>query len=105
MKKLTEKIELDYQIPCGPFQIAADGVCRKSLRDDIDRLLDRLTGEINPDSPQDTSLPEDPEDRKRKLIEQGKLRADVQMEIAKYKEELQGNSKLLQDISGKINSY
>jgi sigma54-dependent transcription regulator len=44
------------------------------------------------------------EERKRKLVEEGKFRADVQSEIKKYRENLQGNGKLLQDVSGKYES-
>ena len=43
------------------------------------------------------------DDKKKRLIEEGKLRAEVSKEVGKYKEKLMGNSKLLQDPSGKIN--
>jgi hypothetical protein len=36
------------------------------------------------------------------MIREGKLKADVKKEVKEYEEKLMGNSKLLQDISGKI---
>jgi hypothetical protein len=85
----------------------------------MDLLLDRLTVEINPPLPKE-EVPkgaivdengyivggkgETVEEKKQRLIEEGKLRAEVQAEIKKYREELQGNSKMLQDISGKYES-
>lgn len=118
--KTKDKIESQYRIPCGPMDIAADAVCRRTLKDSMDKLLDRLTLEVNPQVPtsklgKDVEVNEEghivktaeesPEDKKQRLIEEGKFRADVQAEIKKYKEEtLQGNSKMLQDISGKYES-
>lgn len=119
MLNIKDKIEKAYRIPCGPMDISADGVCRRSLKDSMDLLLDRLTMEVNPEIPKSGKLPsgleinedgsitgkkgETAEQRKERLIEEGKLRTEVQLEIKKYKEDLlQGNSRLLQDISGKI---
>lgn len=111
MNEKLEKIEKGYRIPCGPMDISADGICRRSLRDGTNFLLDRLTKETNPEIPRASKLPnevemdESVEEKKRRLIEEGKLRAEVQAEVKKYREEiLQGNSKLLQDISGRIES-
>lgn len=119
MNEKLEKIEKGYRIPCGPVDVAADAICRRSLKDGTNYLLDRLTKETNPEVPKASKLPdgletdeegkvvgkkgESVEERKLRLIEEGKLRAEVQEEVRKYKEEvLQGNSKLLQDITGKI---
>lgn len=119
MNEKLEKIEKGYRIPCGPMDVSADGICRRSLKDSTNVLLDRLTLETNPEAPKASKLPgeletdeegkmvgkkgETTEERKARLIEEGKLRAEVQAEIKKYREEvLQGNSKLLQDISGRI---
>lgn len=114
-----DKIEKGYRFPCGPMDVKADGTCRKNLKDSMDVLLDRLTMELNPGTPKKEIPPdmdvdeegfliggkgETPEEKKQRLIEEGKLRAEVQFELKKYREELQGNSKMLQDISGKYES-
>lgn len=118
MSEVKEKLERGYLIPCGPIDVSADGVCRKSLRESIDRVLDRLTLEVNPEPPSEGKLrkglmangdgqimaipEESTEERKQRLINEGKLKAEVRSEIRRYQETLQGNSKLLQDITGKI---
>lgn len=84
-KELIEKL---YKIPCGPMEIRADGVCRRSLRDSLDALLDRLTEEVNPHPIRSSKLPPN-----LQVNPDGKTFSSV---------ELQGNSKMLQDISGKI---
>lgn len=120
MASTKDKIEGQYRIPCGPMDISADAICRRSLRDQFDKLLDRLTLEVNPHPPNPGKLPNDlevsndgkilskkvetQEERKKKLIEEGKFKADVQAEIKKYRETLQGNGKMLQDVSGKYDS-
>jgi hypothetical protein len=120
MSKTKDKIEGQYRIPCGPMDIAADAICRRSLRDRFDNLLDRLTVEVNPQQPAPGKLSkelevskdgeivakkeETEEDRRKKLIDEGKFRAEVHAEIKKYREDLQGNGKMLQDISGKYES-
>ena len=45
---------------------------------------------------------ESPDEKKDRLIEEGKMKAEVQNEVRKHKEKLMGNSKMLQDPSGKI---
>jgi hypothetical protein len=111
-KKLIEK----HQLPCGPMSVSIDGVCRRRLRDSMDALLDRLTQETHPEGvdvdilemeeevevPEGSEPEETTEQKKERLIEEGKLKAEVKAEVEKYKEKLMGNSKLLQDRSGKI---
>ena len=123
MSKAKARMEDLYQIPCGVMGISADSVCRRSLRSSMDRLLDRLTQEIHPAMEPD-KLPkgmdadgvnlvevikepvkETPQERKERLLEEGKIRAEVKMAVKSYEEELQGNSKLLQDTSGKIERW
>lgn len=67
----------------------AEGEVEKELagfQKDIDAILDE----------------EDLDQKKQRLIEEGRMKAEVQAEVAKYKEKLMGNSKMLQDTSGKI---
>lgn len=45
---------------------------------------------------------EDMDQKKQRMIEEGKMKADVKAEVKKYEEKLMGNSKMLQDTSGKI---
>lgn len=131
MPSKKEKIEKFYRVPCGPMDIDADSVCRKSLSQGMDRLLDRLTQDVNPEIPPAAKLPkgttvdetgrlmveksESRDDKKQRLIEEGKLRAEVRLAVKHYQEglnpgnlrqdTLQGNSKLLQDITGKIHPH
>lgn len=118
MAKALEKIEKGYKVPCGSMDVSADSVCRRSLTSGLDKLLDRLTQEVNPLPITPASLPkglasdetgkmvvelgEDRDGKLERLIEEGKLRAEARLAIKHYQETLQGNSKLLQDITGKI---
>ena len=111
-KELIEK----HQIPCGPMAVSVDGVCRRRLRDHLDALLDRLTEETHPEGAdrdilemeEEPEIPEEQEpeetrdEKKKRLSQEGKLRAEVSKEVGKYKEKLMGNSKMLQSQSGKI---
>jgi hypothetical protein len=111
-KDLIEK----HKIPCGPMSVSVEGVCRRRLRDHLDALLDRLTQETHPEGvdteilemEEEPEIPEEQEpeetrdEKKKRLIQEGKLRAEVSKEVGKYKEKLMGNSKMLQNPSGKI---
>ena len=90
----------------------------------MDKLLDRLTLELHPSTKSD-KLPknfeadedgnlvemvkvegkETSEERKKRLIDEGRMKAEVKMAIKSYEEELQGNSKMLQDVTGKIKEW
>lgn len=116
-----DKIEKLYRIPCGSTDVSADRVCRKSVGPFAIKILDRLTEEILPEPLSPDKLPRDlkvtsgednllipkenREERKSRLIEEGKLRAEVRAAIKQYQESLQGNSKLLQDTTGKIQPW
>lgn len=118
MSEVKRKLEKGYLIPCGPMDISADAVCRRSLKGNMDRILDRLTLEVNPEPPPSGRLgkglevndegkivatpKETREEKKQRLVEEGKLRVEVRSAIKQYQETLQGNSKLLQDITGKL---
>lgn len=78
------KIEITFQIPCGAIGVSADSVCKRGLRDSMDRLLDRLSKELHP-----VELP----DKLPKSFKESD------------KQTLQGNSKLLQDVSGEIEPW
>ena len=104
-----------HRLPCGPMTVSIDGVCRRRLRDHFDALLDRLTKETHPEGVEEeilevdeVEIPEEkePEEsdkhKKKRLIKEGKLKAEVKHEVEKHKEKLMGNSKMLQDPTGKI---
>ncbi len=42
------------------------------------------------------------EDKKERLIEEGKMKVDIKHEVQKYSDKLMGNSKMLQDPTGKL---
>lgn len=132
MRSRAERELAFHRVPCGAASVAASSVCRTRLRDKFDQLLDRLTEEIHPEyrkeempkgyakdesgklvnleemeekaraerEPKIISDAEIEARRKNKLLK-GMVDVDVKKEIQKYEE--MGNSKLLQDISGKIN--
>jgi hypothetical protein len=114
------KPELDIQnhrIPCGPVSVAASALCRRRLRDRYDAVFDHLTKQIHPEGvdneilemeeevivPEERESEETDDEKKKRLISEGKLKAEVKHEVEKYKNKLMGNSKMLQDRTGKIN--
>jgi len=113
---MNAKKEIErHRLPCGPMTVSVDGVCRRRLRDSMDALLDRLTKETHPEGVEEeilevdeVEIPEEPEveetdeEKKERLIKEGKMKAEVKHEVEKHKEKLMGNSKMLQDPSGKI---
>jgi hypothetical protein len=113
---MNTKKEIErHRLPCGPVTVSIEGTCRRRLRDHFDALLDRLTKEIHPEGVDEeilevdeVEIPEEPEEeesddeKKERMIAEGKLKAEVKHEVEKYKEKLMGNSKMLQDLSGKI---
>ena len=113
---MNTKKEIErHRLPCGPMTVSIDGVCRRRLRDHFDALLDRLTQETHPEGVEEeilevdeVEIPEDKEpeesdkDKKKRLIKEGKLKAEVKHEVEKHKEKLMGNSKMLQNPTGKI---
>lgn len=114
---MNAKKEIErHRLPCGPMTVSVEGVCRRKLHDNMDALLDRLTQETHPEGvdteilgmeeeveiPEPVAPEETEEEKKKRLIKEGKLKAEVKHAVDKYKEKLMGNSKLLQDVTGKI---
>ena len=134
-KELIEK----HRIPCAPASINADAVCRRRLRDQFDALLDRLTELTHPsgvdeeilemeeqvDLPEGGEQEETEDEIKKRLIREGKMKADVKKVVKKYEDKImpkpktsdhaepenseededQGNSRLLQRIDGKMTRW
>lgn len=114
---MNAKKEIErHRLPCGPMTVTVDGVCRRKLRDSMDALLDRLTQETHPEGVDQEVLemeeeveipePEEPEEtedeKKKRMIAEGKLKVDVKKAVKSYEEKVMGNSKMLQNTSGKI---
>jgi hypothetical protein len=123
-----------HRLPCGAATVSIESVCRRRLRDHFDALLDRLTEETHPEGrdPEDEDLDdieltEEPEEtdkeKKERMIQEGKLKAEVKKEVKKYEDKimpkpktktsdhsepeeeedgLMGNSKMLQNHTGKV---
>lgn len=97
---VTKEIER-HRLPCGAATIAIDGVCRRRLRDHFDSLLDKLTQETNPegvdkdilemeeqaDVPEEGEQQETAEEKRARMLEEGKMKIDVKRELAKYEAE------------------
>lgn len=87
-----------HKLPCGPMSVKISGVCRRRLRDEFDALLDRLTEETHQsgvdedllEMEEQVDLPEEPEqeetedEKREKMLADGKLKIDVKRELAKY---------------------
>ena len=143
---VTEELQR-HRVPCGPVTVAAGGVCRRRLKDIMDRLLDRLSQETSqeyksPEAPKDHKIKDgkvihkdviaknekaaksmqvgkakarkerekaaaepSPEEKKKQMIDAAKTKVDVKLAAKEYEEKLMGNSKLLQDPSGKIKKH
>jgi len=125
-----------HRLPCGAATVSIESVCRRRLRDHFDAMLDRLTEETHPEGrdPEEEDLnevdltqkPEETDaEKKKRMIQEGKLKMDVKKIVKKYEEkimpkpktkaktsdhaepeedeeDLMGNSKMLQDRTGKI---
>ena len=113
---MNPKKEIErHRLPCEPMSVSIEGVCRRRLRDQFDALLDRLTKETHPEGVDEeilevdeVEIPEEKEpeetdaEKKERMVKEGKLKAEVKVEVEKHKDKLMGNSKMLQDPSGKI---
>ena len=142
---MNPKKELEkHRLTCGPVTVGVEGVCRRKLVGKFNDLLDRLTIEVHPEGAdpdlEDFESAENKEEpvqetlaqKRKRLIEEGKMQVDVKKAIREYEEKvlgkpkeekegdkededgkeeaknsekdkkLMGNSKLLQDPTGKI---
>jgi len=153
--KVEEEIA-NQRVPCGPMTVKVDGVCRRTLRDVHNKIMDKLSDlttqdYTKPEAPQgheikdgkvvakgadqtpeakgekmleegliknkvksqlkehaDSLEPkEEPEptleERRKTMLDEAKMKAEVKVKAKEHEKKLEGNSKLLQDTSGKIN--
>jgi len=106
--RAAEKLK-EHKLPCGPMDVSVDSVCRRRLHDHLDQLLDRLCEECNP-TPPESDIPKDwmaePEEtmaqKKKRMIEEGKMKAEVKVKVKEHEATLMGNSKLLADPKQKV---
>jgi hypothetical protein len=70
-------------------------------REEIERQLEQ-EGVMFDQELQRKLKEETPEQKKKRMIEEGKMKAEVKKEVLKYEEKLMGNTKLLQNPTGKI---
>ena len=118
-----------HRVMCGPTTVKASGICRRRLRDNFSVLLDRLSQDTGPQQMMGPEIPEG-----HTMMPDGIIMADDHLKKqeakkkAKDKEKndpikqladalkggmsqgfgegkLQGNSKMLQDISGEIKPF
>ena len=143
---VTEELQR-HRVICGPVTVAAGSVCRRRLKDTMDKLLDRLSAETSqlykpPEAPKDHKIKDgkvihkdviakndkaaktmqagkakarkerekvaaepSPAEKKKQMIEDAKTRVEVKVAAKEYEEKLMGNSKLLQDPTGKIKKH
>jgi hypothetical protein len=119
---MNPKEELEKRrLACGPLSISVDGVCRRKLAEKYNTLLDRLTHEVHPEYVK----PEAPKgyefDAKGNLVNTAeRMQKERERDLSKvihgmnqsgggkakqpgFQEGLlMGNSKLLQDPTGKM---
>jgi hypothetical protein len=106
--KAIEKIK-QHKLPCGPMDVSINSVCRRRLHDHFDALLDRLCEECHP-VPPEKDVPkewmEEPEEtmeeQKARLLDEGKMKAEVKVKVKEHEQKLMGNSKLLADPKQKV---
>jgi hypothetical protein len=117
-----------HRVPCGPLSINASGVCRRRLRDTFNTLLDRLSQETGPQQPMGPEVPgghtmmpdgtimensylqaQEAKKKARKAKKEdpmGRL-AEAIKGLSNPQQSFNdmGNSKMLQDPSGKLEPY
>ena len=118
-----------HRVMCGPMTVKASGICRRRLRDNFSTLLDRLSQETGPQQAMGPEIPgghtmmpdgtimSDDHLKKQDAKKQAKKKAENDpikqladalkggMSQGFGEEKLQGNSKMLQDISGEIKPF
>ena len=117
-----------HRVPCGPLSVKASGICRRRLRDNFNTLIDRLSQETGPQQPVGPEMP-----KGYHMMPDGTIMSDAHMKAQEAKKQARkdkkkdpmgrlaeaikglgapqqsfndmGNSKMLQDPSGKIEPF
>ena len=102
-----------HRVPCGPVSVNASAPCRRRLRDTFDKLLDKMCEKCHdqfpePEIPDGYEVDENGkvmdsqflkeqekakkeptlEEKRGKMLEDGKMKNTVQAELAQHKEEV-----------------
>lgn len=72
------------------------------LKLEVGKELEKHREEMYPEKKEEPKPEPTREDRKKEMIDEGKLKNEVKKEVKRHEERLMGNSKLLQDPTGKI---
>jgi hypothetical protein len=109
LDRLTEEIHPEYQPPEAPkdHEFGPDGkpvhkdvlAKNKKAGDTMRKGKDKKKATVEKHSPLDKDTLKL---KKEKMLQEAKLKAEVKMKSKEYEEKLMGNSKLLQDPTGKI---
>ena len=117
-----------HRVPCGPMSIKASGICRRRLRDNFNTLIDRLSEETGPQQSMGPEMP-----KGYHMMPDGTIMSDAHMQAQEARKQAKkakkenpmgqlaeaikglgspqqsfndmGNSKMLQDPSGKIEPF
>ena len=97
--------EIDRRrVPCGPVTVAVEGVCRRRLKDIMDRLLDRLSQETSqefqpPEAPEGHEIVDGkvvskdadktPEAKGQKMLEEGLVKNEVKAKLKEHASNLE----------------
>jgi len=70
------------------------------MKNEVQAELTKHKEELTPKAPE----PKEPtlEERRKELLDEGKMKAEVKVKAKEYEKRLEGNSKLLQRLDGKI---
>lgn len=72
-----------------------EGMLKAAVKHEIDKYKEEL-------NPPKTEPKETKEQKKKRMVDEGKFNNEVKHAVKKHMDKLQGNSKMLQDTSGKI---
>jgi hypothetical protein len=104
---LEEILETDQvDLPEEPEQEESDSEKKErmikegKMKVDVKKEVAKYEEQLNPTKkePEETKT-----DKKKRMIDEGKFNNEVKHAVSKHMDKLQGNSKMLQDKSGKIN--
>jgi len=109
LDRLTHEIHPEYTPPQAPkgHKFDKDGSIihkdelakREKSSAEMKKIEEKAKKEREKNEPHS---PEILEAKKEKLLQEGRMKAEVKTEVREYEEKLMGNSKMLQDITGKI---